>query len=50
VLFRGATLLIAVDADGYTIENVSDTAVHIQTVTAAFVLPGQSKKQVLQLR
>jgi maltose phosphorylase len=45
VLFRGATLLIAVDADGYTIENVSDTAVHIQTVTEAFVLPGKAKNR-----
>ena len=50
ILFRGATLLIAVDADGYTIENISDTSVHIQTATEDFVLAGQDRKQVSQLR
>ncbi|WP_286859186.1 MULTISPECIES: family 65 glycosyl hydrolase domain-containing protein [Sphingobacterium] len=50
VLFRGSTLLIAVHADGYTIENISDTAAHIQTATETFILSGLSKKQVPQVR
>jgi len=50
VLFRGATLLIAVQADGFTIENDSDIAAHIQTETEAFILAGQSKKQVLKVK
>lgn len=50
VLFRGATLLIAVRSDGFTIENDSDTAAHIQTEAEAFILAAQSKKQVFQVR
>lgn len=50
ILFRSATLLIDVHADGYTIENISDRAVHIQTASEAFSLTGQGKKQVAQVR
>ncbi len=50
VLFRGATLLITVRSDGFTIENDSDTAAHIQTEAEAFILAAQSKKQVFQVR
>jgi len=46
VLFRGATLLIAVDRVGYSIDNISDTAAHIQTVTGAFVLAGKCSIRV----
>lgn len=50
ILFRGATLLITVYADFYTIENISDTPAHIQTAAEVFVLAGHGTKQVSQVR
>ncbi len=49
VLFRGAILLIEVHGDGYTVDNISDTAVDIQTTTDAFTLAAQSRKEVSQV-
>ncbi|MNE38443.1 Alpha,alpha-trehalose phosphorylase [compost metagenome] len=49
VLFRGAILLIEVHGDGYTVDNISDTGVDIQTTTDAFTLAARSRKEVPQV-
>ncbi|MFU1857161.1 family 65 glycosyl hydrolase domain-containing protein [Sphingobacterium sp. NGMCC 1.201703] len=50
VRFRGAILLIEVNGNGYTVDNISDTSVDIATTTDIFVLAGGSRKEVSQAR
>ncbi|WP_433862959.1 family 65 glycosyl hydrolase domain-containing protein [Sphingobacterium thalpophilum] len=50
ILFRGATLLITVSADAYTIENISDSPANIRTVSDSFVLAAHSRREIAQVR